>query len=191
MSTNKSTLKEKFAKIKQILLESTPTPPVDPPADGTAYTLKDGTDIKVLGELKEGSQVVVVTADGQNPIPDGEYELADGTTITTTGGTISLVESKAAEGGMEMEAKMAEQDKNISTLTSAVTALTEAIGKLQTGFTAQKEATTQMLAIVEGIAESGAAEPASKVPNAFAKKVDTSEKMAELTAALKKIKESK
>lgn len=59
--------------------------------------LVDGTQIKVEGDsLMEGAKVVVVTADGEVPAPDGVHELEDGTKVETKEGVIARIEEKEA-----------------------------------------------------------------------------------------------
>lgn len=53
--------------------------------DMKEVTLKDGTKISI-----EGQNVFVVSDDGtKTPAPDGVHSLADGSTITTKGGTLA------------------------------------------------------------------------------------------------------
>jgi len=60
--------------------------------------LVDGTPIKVEGEsLMEGAKVVVVTAEGEIPAPDGVHELEDGTKVETKEGVIAKIEEKVME----------------------------------------------------------------------------------------------
>lgn len=60
--------------------------------------LVDGTPIKVEGEsLMEGAKVVVVTAEGEIPAPDGVHELEDGTKVETKEGVIARIEEKVME----------------------------------------------------------------------------------------------
>jgi hypothetical protein len=55
--------------------------------------LVDGTQIKVEGDsLAEGAKVVVVTAEGEVPAPDGVHELEDGTKVETKDGIIAKIE---------------------------------------------------------------------------------------------------
>ena len=73
--------------------------------------LVDGTAIKVSGEgLVEGAKVVVVTAEGEIPAPDGVHELEDGTKVETKDGIIAKIEEVVAdaEGGEVPEAPEAE-----------------------------------------------------------------------------------
>jgi len=81
--------------------------------DGTIKTVKeifvdaklvDGTPIKVEGEsLMEGAKVVVVTAEGEIPAPDGVHELEDGTKVETKEGVIARIEEKE---GPEVEIEL-------------------------------------------------------------------------------------
>jgi len=73
--------------------------------------LVDGTAIKVEGDaLAEGAKVVVVTAEGEIPAPDGVHELEDGTKVETKDGIIAKIEEVVAdaEGGEVPEAPEAE-----------------------------------------------------------------------------------
>lgn len=56
--------------------------------------LKDGTKVKVDGDLVLGSSVMVVDVDGNEiPAPDAEHTLEDGTVVTTVGGVITEIEA--------------------------------------------------------------------------------------------------
>jgi len=66
--------------------------------------LVDGTQIKVEGDsLMEGAKVVVVTAEGEIPAPDGVHELEDGTKVETKEGVIARIEEKE---GPEVEIEL-------------------------------------------------------------------------------------
>ena len=70
--------------------------------------LVDGTQIKVEGDsLMEGAKVVVVTAEGEIPAPDGVHELEDGTKVETKEGVIARIEEKVEEAeGPEVEIEL-------------------------------------------------------------------------------------
>ena len=58
--------------------------------------LIDGTEIKVEGEsLVQGAKVLVKTAEGEIPAPDGTHELADGTKVRTVNGIIEQIDEVA------------------------------------------------------------------------------------------------
>jgi|LauGreDrversion4_2_1035121.scaffolds.fasta_scaffold09925_6 hypothetical protein len=73
--------------------------------------LVDGTQIKVEGDsLMEGAKVVVVTAEGEIPAPDGVHELEDGTKVETKEGVIARIEEKVEEAeGPEVEIELADE----------------------------------------------------------------------------------
>jgi len=54
----------------------------------TSLTLKDGTALALEGDLDTGTQVSVVTSDGNIALPDGEYQLEDMTIITVKDGLV-------------------------------------------------------------------------------------------------------
>ena len=65
--------------------------------------LVDGTQIKVSGDgLVEGAKVVVVTAEGEIPAPDGVHELEDGTKVETKDGIIAKIEEVVAQAEGEI-----------------------------------------------------------------------------------------
>ena len=58
--------------------------------------LIDGTEIKVEGDsLVQGAKVLVKTAEGEIPAPDGTHELSDGTKVRTVGGVIEQIDEVA------------------------------------------------------------------------------------------------
>ena len=58
--------------------------------------LIDGTEIKVEGDsLVQGAKVLVKTAEGEVPAPDGTHELSDGTKVRTVGGVIEQIDEVA------------------------------------------------------------------------------------------------
>lgn len=58
--------------------------------------LIDGTEIKVEGDsLVQGAKVMVKTAEGDIPAPDGTHELADGTKVRTVNGIIEQIDEVA------------------------------------------------------------------------------------------------
>jgi len=65
--------------------------------------LIDGTEIRVEGELAEGSAVLVVTEGGDIPAPDAIHELEDGTKVETIGGIIKSIEVKEESEEIEEE----------------------------------------------------------------------------------------
>lgn len=79
-------------KAETVAIPEQPEPVVDTASasasadilDMKEVTLKDGTKISI-----EGQNVFVVSDDGtKTPAPDGVHSLADGSTITTKGGTL-------------------------------------------------------------------------------------------------------
>jgi hypothetical protein len=61
--------------------------------------LVDGTEIKVEGEsLAEGAKVLVITAEGEIPAPDGIHELEDGTKVETKDAIVTKIEEVLEAG---------------------------------------------------------------------------------------------
>lgn len=77
------------------------------PAKFGELTLVDGTIIKYEGDAPAiGSALVVVTAEGEVPAPDGVHETDSGLLIQTEGGIITEIEEKE----MEVEAGKKEEE---------------------------------------------------------------------------------
>ena len=75
--------------------------------------LKDGTEIRFDGNLDVGVSVYVQTADGEQPLPDGEYPLGgdlEGTSIVVQDGQVTDILETVAEVPVE-EAPAAEQSE--------------------------------------------------------------------------------
>lgn len=94
----KKTLKDLANAVKVELAE-------EPAPAATEYyevPLQDGTVLKVGGEVAVGSEVLVVTPEGELPAPEGEHTLADGSI---------LVVKKEGEKSVIAEVKPAEEMK--------------------------------------------------------------------------------
>lgn len=82
-------------------------------------TLVDGTEVKTEGELVEGSVLMVVTAEGEIPGPQGVHETTDGKLITLDeSGVIVKIEEKVAEAAEdetkdEVEVEMEEVEVEV------------------------------------------------------------------------------
>lgn len=55
--------------------------------------LKDGTMIRVDGDVAVGASVYVQSPDGEMPLPDGDYELETGEILSAEGGKITAITS--------------------------------------------------------------------------------------------------
>ena len=74
--------------------------------------LKDGTAIKVEGDsVIEGAKVMVVTAEGDIPAPDGVHELEDGSKVETKDAIIVKLEPAMEEEKPEIEIEVAAKEK--------------------------------------------------------------------------------
>lgn len=101
-------LKVEMEALKIEMAEVTPTTPVKM---GEA-NLQDGTVIKYTGDtLAEGSEIILVTPEGEIPAPEGDLILADGSicTISIQDGKSIVTAVKPAEAPAEMNAETAKQ----------------------------------------------------------------------------------
>lgn len=78
--------------------------------------LKDGTVVKVEGDLVEGAAIKVVTEDAEVPAPDGVHELEDGTKVETKEGLVVKVEKSMGQKEKSMgDKKESMEDEVIET----------------------------------------------------------------------------
>jgi preprotein translocase subunit YajC len=69
--------------------------------------LKDGTEIKVEGEnVLEGAKILVKTAEGEIPAPDGVHELENGLKVETKDGIIAKIEKAVSEEEPKIEVEV-------------------------------------------------------------------------------------
>lgn len=66
--------------------------------EATKLATKDGQILLVTGELAEGSEVELETAEGDMPAPSGMYELEDGRVLNITDGKVSSIDDSALGG---------------------------------------------------------------------------------------------
>ena len=119
--------------------------------------LKDGTEIKVSGDvLDKGAKVTVVTADAEIPAPDGTHELEDGTKVETKDGIIvdvtdvpnetpddeenEIPEGKDVEAPQGMSSEMFDMLKEfISKMGEKMSAMEQSYSNLENEFNAFKK----------------------------------------------------
>ena len=102
--------------------------------------LVDGTKIKVSGDsLIEGAKVMVITAEGEIPAPDGIHEISDGTKVETKDGIISKIEEVVAEAegevpemeGPEVEIEVKKEEEMYELVKEFVAKMGEKIKKME------------------------------------------------------------
>lgn len=110
----KATAKELFAEIKMA------DEPTDAPAPTfTEVPMADGTVLKVGGELVAGSELILVTPEGEIPAPEGDLTLADGSIIVAKkeGEKTVIAEVKPAE---EMKKEGEQAPVNMEAIEKAI-----------------------------------------------------------------------
>jgi hypothetical protein len=197
MSDLKTWFAEKFAEIKT-LFEAAPLPAAAAPAPVAAQAvtakLTDGTEISVSDMVVGG----VVMA-GAAPLAAGEYEMEDGTKLSVgEGGVIAALTPKAA-GDLPTD-----YTKEFSAINEKLTGYEQRFSDYETKFTAyeqrfvaQEQAVSnanativKLVAIVEKLAETPTADPASQSGSNFTsqKSIDKAQRLMELSDTLKKLK---
>lgn len=192
------TVNEAIDKIKVLLntQEGTVVAPDVPTAmNFETYDLKDGSKID-LTSLEIGADAMLVDTTGNSAVcPDGEYELADGTSLVVTSGKITELETPASdvtegEPQDEMQPATMSEDKfeavelGISELKAENDALKvkleEMEGKFNTAF-------SQVLDLVSELAKAPSAEPTQVPKTSFAnieKKADKESRFLERIKSL-------
>ena len=121
-------------------------------------TLTDGTVIMWDGELAIGTEIFVITEEGQVAAPDGDHQLEDGTIITTEGGIV--VDMKEPEGEPGEPATIDEEmAKTVLALGERITALENALKASTQAMANQKKANQEILNVIEKLAAAPSADP--------------------------------
>jgi hypothetical protein len=114
--------------------------PVQMSAEGI---LDDGTKIGTSADAwSEGVDIFIVDADGnQQPLPDGEYKLTDGTTLMVEGGILKMITPMEVQ---QEEVKVEEVENSTeSKITNAqVEALMNLVAKLEVALSEEKKKNT-------------------------------------------------
>jgi hypothetical protein len=89
------TLKEKLerasARIALAFADFNEPAPVEQEVEAYTGKLSTGEDIKASPSITEGATVVLVSAEGELPLPDGSYTTEDGVSFTVTSGAVASV----------------------------------------------------------------------------------------------------
>ena len=200
-----SDIKNFLTKLHKAIFETnvpTPPPAAAPAAAATPVQaeavkakLKDGTDITV-SEMIAGGVVMI----GEAPAPAGEVELQDGTKLTIgEGGVITAVTpgSAAPPAAPDFTKQFAEVNEKLTAYEAKFTGYDTAIAGYAQKFTEQATAIAkaqaineQLFAIVQKLAETPSADPASTSGSNFTSQrtLDRNAKLEELAINLKKLK---
>jgi hypothetical protein len=140
-------------------------------ADGSITLTYEGEELTI------GSEIFVVTEDGNIPAPDGYHNLAGDITIKVEGGVITELEATEAEEAIELEEGEIEiemsEESDISIHEELIKALS---AEFKTQIDALKLEFKTQLEEVKGKVETFSAEPATEktITNKNSKKVDLS-----------------
>jgi uncharacterized coiled-coil protein SlyX len=137
-------------------------------------TLTDGTVIKWEGELVVGTAILVETAEGDIPAPDGTHEVEGGTLVTTVGGVVSEIVEPSPEVEVEIEASqefatIEKFNEVVSNLENRIAELTAQFESVVAKLEKQSEAFSKTVDLVEKVANLPSAEP-TKAPEQLSKK---------------------
>jgi len=136
--------------------------------------LTDGTVIKWEGELAVGTAILVETAEGDIPAPDGTHEVEGGTLVTTVGGVVSEIVEPSPEVEVEIEASqefatIEKFNEVVSNLENRIAELTAQFESVVAKLEKQSEAFSKTVDLVEKVANLPSAEP-TKAPETLSKK---------------------
>jgi flagellar hook-basal body complex protein FliE len=157
--------------------------------------LEDGTKIKATPAIAKDATVVVVTAEGEVPAPDGTHMLKDGSSIVVEKGIILEVVAKKEEDKPEADAEF---KKQLTEALGKIDTINKAVSSLETKFTETKKENDslkeklsesqkiqkEMFAVIEEMAELPAHEPVKKLDNPIVEE-DKFESVAKSLAAIR------
>jgi hypothetical protein len=81
----------------------------EPAKEFASATLTDGTVIKWEGELAVGTAILVETAEGDIPAPDGTHEVEGGMLVSTIEGLVTEIVEPEVEEEVEMDVTKAKE----------------------------------------------------------------------------------
>jgi len=180
---------EVIEKLKGILFneekeEVVDTPEVVKEEKFVSAELADGTMINIEPGIEEGAAVSIEVEGEVNPLPDGDYPLADGVVIVVSGGVIASVkpvEEEEAPEDMEKEvvetketpteAKIRKIIESVETVFSKIESLEKENEDLKESFAKYKEQEDikekAMFEAVSELAQEPSAEPVKKKKSGF------------------------
>lgn len=168
------TRKEAFAKISKLLFGE---------QQFEQAKLSDGTVVVWEDELQTGTPLFVIDEAGtQQPAPDGEHTLEDGTIVTTAGGLVVTVTPKEQEQEVEIEVEAAKEEKKdemAGEMEMLVTKLAEKVAELE----AKIEEMGKKEAMSSDEVEAKVSEVKTELENKFAAIRETVEAIASEPAA--------
>lgn len=99
--------KEVLTEIRSLLGFSSEEPAAE--VEFASATLTDGTIIKWEGELAVGTAILVETAEGDIPAPDGTHEVEGGMLVSTMEGLVTEIVEPEVEEEVEMDVTKAKE----------------------------------------------------------------------------------
>lgn len=189
-----SDVKTLLAEIKKALFNTPGVPPAPAPAPvvpaaQAAIKTKDGVEV-MIDRMEVGGVVMI----GDAPAPAGIVELEDGSKITVgEGGVITAVENGTAPAAPEapdFTKQFEEITGRFASYDEKFAAQEAAFAKVNEGLSNANATIVKLVSIVEKMAETATAEPASTSGNNFQsdKQLSKEQKLKELTENIQKLK---
>lgn len=131
--------------------------PVQMSAEGI---LEDGTKIGTSADAwAEGVDIFIVDADGnQQPLPDGEYKLTDGTTLMVEGGILKMITPMEVQQEEEVKVEEVENSAEPTITSEQVEALMNLVAKLEVALSEEKKKNALMKTKVAELSKAPAVE---------------------------------
>lgn len=169
------TRKEAFAKISKLLFGE---------QQFEQAKLSDGTVVVWEDELQTGSPLFVIDEAGtQQPAPDGEHTLEDGTVVTTAGGLVVTVTPNEQEKEVEIEVEAAKEDEKKDEMAGEMEMLIEKLAEKVAELEAKIEEMGKKEAMSSDEVEAKVSEVKTELENKFAAIRETVEAIASEPAA--------
>ena len=175
--------KEVLTEIRSLLGFSSEEPAAE--VEFASATLTDGTVIKWEGELAVGTAILVETAEGDIPAPDGTHEVEGGMLVSTMDGIVTEIVEPEVEIEVELnafdsaiESVNARVDEKIAELNAKIEALMSEKAQV-------REAMSKVVSLVEALAESPSAAPI-ETPKVASKKEAQFENLLKFAKSINK-----
>ena len=169
------TRKEAFAKIKELLFGE---------QQFEQAKLADGTVVVWEGELGTGTALFVIDEAGtQQPAPDGEHTLEDGTVVTTAGGLVVTVTPKEQEQEVEIEVENGSDKEKKEEMAGEMEMMVQKLAEKVAALEAKIEEMGKKEAMSSEEVEAKVSEVKNELENKFAAIKETVEAIAAEPAA--------
>lgn len=148
------TAKEAIEKIKQLFEDNSQAPGTTPTEE--IKMTKDGKKLS-MAAFKVGEKCMLIDAEVGNPVPNGSYELEDGSVMVCKDGIIESIVKPQESTEVDMTKQFSEMRESftqtITALEARLAAMEQSLKNMQTSSDAFSEKVAEGFKLIEAIAE--------------------------------------